>query len=280
MAKRTLPHLNATAPLLQHQSACFAALPSYRAINNRDWFCDLLFRASRPQNCLSCEHVSFLIRIFVRFVERILLYLIRRVWFAKNDEVSFDEIRLNRVNSFYDFINNGTWNAVVQSIYLLTRRVAVYIIYHILRFSASFKTILLIIFMNQVWKSYFVESRFIQIMFQCRQFTTKIILFFLHLHTSISDINRSFPIFNIIPRKLHYSFNQVFASNRFVGKIVESAKHKKKGEREIHSLIDRGIPSGRDDTPIKQLASHRTVSRDHPSARINLHSASTLCVHS
>lgn len=167
------------------------------------------------------------------------------------------------------------------NIFADSSRGRIYNISLILRFSASFKTILLIIFMNQVWKSYFVESRFIQIMFQCRQFTTKIILFFLHLHISISDINRSFPIFNIIPRKWHYSFNQVFAPNRFVGKIVESAKHKKKErKREIHSLIDRGIPSGRDDTPIKQLASHRTVSRDHPSARINLHSASTLCVHS
>lgn len=63
--------------------------------------------------------------------------------------------------------------------------------------------------------------------------------FFLHLHISISDINRSFPIFNIIPRKWHYSFNQVFAPNRFVGKIVESAKHKKKGERERNSFINR-----------------------------------------
>lgn len=125
------------------------------------------------------------------------------------------------------------------NIFADSSRGRIYNISLILRFSASFKTILLIIFMNQVWKSYFVESRFIQIMFQCRQFTTKIILFFLHLHTSISDINKSFPIFNIIPRKWHYSFNQVFAPNRFVGKIVESAKHKKKGERERNSFINR-----------------------------------------
>lgn len=167
------------------------------------------------------------------------------------------------------------------NIFADSSRGRIYNISLILRFSASFKTILLIIFMNQVWKSYFVESRYdsLKLCFSVDNLQQKS-FFFLHFHTSISDINRSFPIFNIIPRKWHYSFNQVFAPNRFVGKIVESAKHKKKGEREIHSLIDRGIPSGRDDTPIKQLASHRTVSRDHPSARINLHSASTLCVHS
>lgn len=168
------------------------------------------------------------------------------------------------------------------NIFADSSRGRIYNISLILRFSASFKTILLIIFMNQVWKSYFVESRYdsLKLCFSVDNLQQKS-FFFLHFHTSISDINRSFPIFNIIPRKWHYSFNQVFAPNRFVGKIVESAKHKKKErKREIHSLIDRGIPSGRDDTPIKQLASHRTVSRDHPSARINLHSASTLCVHS
>lgn len=50
-------------------------------------------------------------------------------------------------------------------------------------------------------------------------------------------------------------------------------RKKKKEERKIHSLIDRGIPSVRDDTPIKQLASHRSVSRDHPYKF-------TLCLHS
>lgn len=99
LAKRTLAHLNVTAPLLQQRLACFAALPSYRAINNRDWFCDLQFRASRPQNGLSCEHVSFLIRFLFDVSSNEYCYTLFAYLFAKNDEVSFVEFRWNSFKS-------------------------------------------------------------------------------------------------------------------------------------------------------------------------------------